>query len=305
LAPRDPHARSADAGDRLSNAVRIGYVLPNSWGLPDPSDDIELARLAEELGADSLWVSHHVIHTGFVADRLGTANYYDPLIALTAAALATTRVRLGTSVLVLGYLNPLTTAKQLATIDWLSHGRVDVGVGVGGLRNEFEATNVVAFDQRGKYGDEFIDVMKQLWTPGRSSYEGEFFSFDDVEAYPGPYRPGGLPVLIAGSGAPATRRLVARGDGWHGIEMAPDSAAAHCRMLAVRLADAGRDLAGFPLQVRLHIDASDLDTAAWRDRAVAYAEAGLTDLVLAPQSSDKGAHRRWLETLLPVLTSAT
>jgi probable F420-dependent oxidoreductase len=285
--------------------VRIGYVLPNSWGLPDPRDDVDLAGLAEELGADSLWVSHHVVHTGFVGDRLGTGNYYDPLIALAAAAMATTRARLGTSVLVLGYLNPVTTAKQLATIDWLSHGRVDVGVGVGGLRHEFEATNNVAFEQRGKYGDECIDVMKLLWTPGRSSFRGTYFSFDEVEAYPGPYRPGGLPVLIGGGGGPATRRLVTRGDGWHGIGMEPNAVAAHCRVLRDRLKEAGRNLAGFPLQMRLHVDASDLDTAAWRDRAAAYAEAGLTDLVLAPQTREKDAHRRWLETLLPVLTSAT
>jgi probable F420-dependent oxidoreductase len=286
--------------------VRIGYVLPNSWGLPDPRDDIELAQLAEELGVDSLWVSHHVIHTGFVAGRLGSGgNYYDPFIALAGAALATTRPRLGTSVLVLGYLNPFTTAKQLATIDWLSHGRLDVGVGVGGLREEFEATNVVSFEQRGKYADEFIDVMKLLWTPGRSSFRGEFFSFDDVEAYPGPYRPGGLPLLIAGSGAPATRRLLARGDGWHGIGMEPDAVAVHCGMLTARLKEMGRDLAGFPFQVRLHIDADDLDTAEWRHRTARYAEAGLTDLVLAPQTRDKDAHRRWLETLMPVLSSGT
>src|ERR1700733_6952936 len=144
--------------------------------------------MAERLGVDSLWVSHHVIHTGFVSDRLQTGNYYDPLISLTAAALATTRVRLGTSVLVLGYLNPFVTAKQLATIDWLSHGRVDVGVGVGSLRPEFDATKVVPFDQRGRYADEFIDVMRLLWSPGRGTFHGEFFSFDDVEAYPGPYQ---------------------------------------------------------------------------------------------------------------------
>jgi probable F420-dependent oxidoreductase len=274
--------------------------------MPDPGDDLDLARLAEELGVDSLWVSHHVVHTGFVADRLGPAgNYYDPLISLAAAALATTRPRLGTSVLVAGYLNPVVTAKQLATIDWLSHGRVDVGVGVGGLREEFDVTSVVPFDRRGRYGDEFIDVMKLLWNPGKSSYHGEFFAFDDIEAYPGPYRLGGLPVLVAGSGEAATRRLLARGDGWHGIGMEPDAVAVHCSMLTEKLSEAGRDTAGFPFQVRLHIDAEDLDTSVWRDRAAAYAQSGLTDLVLALQTRDKDAHRRWLGTLLPVLTSAT
>ncbi len=284
--------------------MRIGYVLPNSWGLPDPRDDLDLARRAEQLGADSLWVSHHVIHTGFVAERLGTGNYYDPLVALAAAALTTTRVRLGTSVLVLGYLNPFVTAKQLATIDWLSHGRVDAGVGVGGLRPEFDATNVVSWEQRGAYGDEFIDVLKLLWTPGPSSFRGEFFSFDDVEAYPGPYQPDGLPILIGGNGVRATHRLVARGDGWHGLGMEPDAVAAHRQKLAGEFEKHGRSFEGFPLQVRLHIDATDLDAAAWRQRAAAYAAAGLTDLVLAPQTRDLELQRRWLETLLPVLVAA-
>ncbi|HLG67344.1 MAG TPA: TIGR03619 family F420-dependent LLM class oxidoreductase [Acidimicrobiales bacterium] len=282
--------------------MRIGYVMPNSWGLEDPRDDVELAVLAEQLGAGSLWVSHHVIHTGFVAERLGTGNYYDPLVALTAAAMATTRARLGTSVLVLGYLNPVVTAKQLATIDWLSHGRVDVGVGVGALRAEFEAVNVVAFEERGAYADEFIDVMKELWAPGPSSFRGRFFSFDGVEAYPGPYRPGGLPVLVGGNGPSATRRLVARGDGWHGIGMDPAGAASHRAAVVERLHAAGRDTAGFTFQVRLHVDADLLDVEWWRREAAAYAAAGVTDLVLAPQTREKDAHRRWLETLLPVLT---
>jgi probable F420-dependent oxidoreductase len=266
---------------------------------------MELAILAEELGADSLWVSHHVIHTGFVADRLGTGNYYDPLISLAAAAAATTRVRLGTSVLVLGYLNPFVVAKQLATIDWLSHGRVDAGLGVGSLRSEFNVTKVVPYDQRGGYADEFIDVMRLLWGPGKSSFAGRFFSFDDVEAYPGPYRPGGLPILIGGNSGRALRRVVARGDGWHGIGLGPSAARDVKAQLADQLEHAGRSADGFPLQVRLHINADDLDTAAWQQRAATYSEAGVTDLVLAPQTRDRDTHRRWLETLVPVLTVAT
>ncbi len=284
--------------------MRIGYVLPNSWGLPDPRDDVELAVLAEELGADSLWVSHHEVHTGFVVERLGTGNYYDPLISMAAAALATTRVRLGTSVLVLGYLNPVVLAKQLATLDWLSHGRIDVGVGVGALAQEFAAVNAGPFAGRGRYADECIDVMKLLWSPGPSDYRGEFFTLDAVEAYPGPYTAGGLPVLIGGNGTVALRRTATRGDGWHGLGVEPGAVGGLRRDLARALAKAGRTIEGFPLQVRLHIDADDLDRAAWRARAAAYADAGVTELVLAPQTRDGATQRRWLETLLPALTAA-
>jgi probable F420-dependent oxidoreductase len=284
--------------------MRIGYVLPNSWGLPDPRDDVELAVLAEQLGAASLWVSHHVVHVDFVKERLGTGNYYDPLVSLAAAAMATSTVRLGTSVLVLGYLEPLTTAKQLATIDWLSHGRVDAGVGVGSLKPEFDVAGQMPFEDRGRYGDEFIEVLTRLWAPGPATFKGQFFTLDNAETYPGRYAPDSLRLLIGGNGGPATRRLIAHGDGWHGIAMPPDAVAAHIKMLTSRLEQAGRSADGFPMQIRLHVDADQLDAATWRDTARAYAQAGLTDLVLAPQTRDKDAQRRWLETLLPVLTSA-
>ena len=282
--------------------MRIGYVLPNSWGLPDPRDDVELAVLAEQLGAGSLWVSHHVVHVDFVQARLGTANYYDPLISLAAAAMATSTVRLGTSVLVLAYLDPLVTAKQLATIDWLSHGRVDAGVGVGNLKPEFEAAGK-DFEGRGEYADEFIDVLRRLWSPGPATYFGEYFTLGGVETYPGRYGPDSLRLLIGGNGGPATRRLIERGDGWHGIAMPPDAVAAHIRTLTEQLTAAGRSTEDFPMQIRLHVEPDQLDATTWRDTARAYAEAGLTDLVLAPQTRDKDAHRRWLETVLPAAIS--
>src|SRR5215510_2439499 len=112
--------------------MRFGYVTPNSWGFDTPQQVIDLAVQAEDLGVDSLWVSHHVLHRGFVADRLENRRpYHDPLVMLAAFATATSRARLGTSVLVVPYLHPMPTAKTLATVDHLSDGRVDVGVGSG------------------------------------------------------------------------------------------------------------------------------------------------------------------------------
>ncbi|MFI5047880.1 MAG: LLM class flavin-dependent oxidoreductase, partial [Acidimicrobiia bacterium] len=100
--------------------MRFGYVTPNSWGLDTPQQVIDLAVQADGLGADSLWVSHHVLHQGFVADRLGSRPYYDPLVMLAAFATATSTARLGTSVLLAPYLHPMPTAKTFATIDQLS-----------------------------------------------------------------------------------------------------------------------------------------------------------------------------------------
>src|SRR5262249_12935733 len=115
--------------------MRIGYVTPNSWGLESPDAVVRLAVEAEERGAHSLWVSHHVLHVGFVGERLqGGRPYHDPLVMLTLFSAATSTARLGTSVLVLPYLHPVPLAKALATIDHASHGRLDVGIGVGGLQ---------------------------------------------------------------------------------------------------------------------------------------------------------------------------
>src|SRR5690606_24200614 len=119
---------------------------------------------------------------------------------------ATSTPRIGTSVLVVPYLHPMPTAKMLATIDHLSQGRLDAGVGVGGLRDEHDAIAQVAFERRGAYGNEFLEVMRLLWSGRPSSFDGEFFSFDDLEAHPGSYRDTGIPILVGGHGPAALTR---------------------------------------------------------------------------------------------------
>jgi probable F420-dependent oxidoreductase len=284
--------------------MRFGYVTPNSWGLDTPQQVIDLAVQAEQLGADSLWVSHHVLHRGFVADRLeNRLPYHDPLVMLAAFATATSTARLGTSVLVLPYLHPMPTAKTFATIDHLSRGRVDVGVGVGGLRAEHETIAQVPFERRGKYANEFIEVMRLLWSPGPSSFDGEFFSFVDLEAYPGPYETGGLPVYVGGGGEAAARRAGRFAEGWHGIGLEPDAVPDTIDGLQRAFAAEGRSFDSRPFQLRLHIPIEDQDLDQWRRRFDAYAAAGVTELVLAPQSGDVEAHRVWLDAMVPTLSS--
>ncbi len=283
--------------------MRLGYVTPNSWGLDTPQRVIDLAVRADELGAHSLWVSHHVLHRGFVDERLGGKPYHDPLVMLTAFAAATSRARLGTSVLVVPYLHPMPTAKALATIDHLSGGRVDVGVGVGSLRVEHDDVAQVPFEQRGGYGNEFLEVMKLLWSEEAASFSGRYFSFEDLAAHPGPFRKGGLPLLVGGGGSAARARAARFGDGWHGIGLEPDEVPAHLDAVRVAFEARGRSFDGLPFQLRLHIPVEDVDVDAWKTRFDRYAAAGVTDLVLAPQSGDVDLHERWLDTLIPALTS--
>ncbi|MDH3678888.1 MAG: TIGR03619 family F420-dependent LLM class oxidoreductase [Acidimicrobiia bacterium] len=193
--------------------MKLGFVLPNNWGLPDPAPLIDLAVEAEERGIDSVWVNHHVVNVGYIEERLDTRPYYDALTVLTWAAARTERVKLGTSVLVLPYLHPIVLAKTLATLDQLSGGRVIAGVGVGSLPEE-NAVLTVGYGDRGPSSDEAIEVMRALWSSPVADHDGERFSFAALKTGPQPVQ-SPLPLWVGGSGGPAQRRAARVGQGWH------------------------------------------------------------------------------------------
>ena len=170
--------------------MKFGWILPNNWGVQRAVDVIDLGVRAESLGYDSVWVNHHVLNVGYVGERLGDRPYYDALTTLTWIAARTGRLRLGTSVLVLPYLNPLVLAKTVATLDVFSGGRVTLGVGVGMLPAENRALGS-DYATRGAYADESIRVMRELWTAPEPSFHGRFFRFDRVKFSPKPLQPGG------------------------------------------------------------------------------------------------------------------
>ena len=185
--------------------MKLGFVLPNNWGLHDPAAVVGLGVAAEERGLDSVWVNHHVVNVGYIAERLGDRPYYDALTTLAWVGAKTTRIRLGTSVLVLPYLHPMVLAKELATIDQLSGGRLIAGVGVGSLPEE-NAILGVGYDDRGKRADECIGVMRALWAAGPADFDGDHYRMDGVVASPKPIQDD-LEVWIGGSvGRPADGR---------------------------------------------------------------------------------------------------
>src|SRR5687767_12855211 len=143
--------------------MRIGISLLNNWGIADVHALVDLATRAEALGFDSVWVHDHVFNVAHVLDRIGGRPYYEPLTLLSFVAARTTSVKLGTSVLVLPYHNPIRLAKAAATLDVLSRGRLILGVGVGAVENEMEAMGT-AFKERGAFTDEAMAVMRTLWT---------------------------------------------------------------------------------------------------------------------------------------------
>ena len=269
--------------------MRFGFALPNHWGVEDPEDLLDLATRAEQAGFASVWVAHHVLNAGYVGERLGMRPYWDALTVLGWVAARTERVRLGTSVLVLPYLHPMPLAKQLATIDVLSGGRLDLGVGVGAMPEENEALGV-DYHTRGAQADECIDVLKALWADGSASYAGTHYRFEDAVSSPKPLQRPHPPLLIGGNGIPALRRVARCGDGWHPFLLTAEQMEQRLPRLDEELARAGRSREEISVSLRVEIDA-----VPTREAAGVYAALGIDELVIALNSGDADEQRRRLD----------
>ena len=266
--------------------MRFGFVLPNNWGIADAGAVGSLAVEAEDLGLDSVWVNHHVINIGYVAERLGDRPYHDALTMLTWAAARTDRVKLGTSVLVVPYLHPMILAKSLATLDQLSGGRVVAGLGVGSLPQE-NAVLGVGYDDRGRYADEAIAVMQRLWARGDAEFSGQHFSFSGVTSSPKP-RQTPLPVWIGGTSGSARGRAARLGQGWHPM-CSSQGLARRMPLLDEALADTGRTRTDIVVAPRIDVAAvPDANSVA------AFADAGADELVISTSSPDLGEVRAGL-----------
>ena len=267
--------------------MRFGYVVPNNNGIANPSELIELALHAEELGFDSVWVSHHVLNVGYIHDRLGNKPYHDALVTLTWIAARTTRIKLGTSVLVMPYLHPMVLAKELATLDHLCGGRLIVGLGVGSLPEE-NAAFCLPYESRGKYGNEFIGVLRALWTQDAATFRGEYFNFEGLVTAPKPLQRPHPPIVIGGNRPVALRRVARLGDGWHPMNLSPDSVRKRIPLIREEEHKVGRP----PMStVQLRIGMERITAAAVAD----YEEAGVTEFVMSPDGGTLAERRTALK----------
>jgi probable F420-dependent oxidoreductase len=207
--------------------MRLGLFGINFGARSRPDALVEAAQAAEDAGFESVWTGEHVVLPDPQVPPSPMAPQdpcLDPLLALAWAAAATTTVRVATGIIILPQRNPVVFAKQVASLDVLSGGRVTLGIGVGYLEPEFRAIGA-NFDERGAVTDEHLEAMQHLWYDDAPSYGGRFVAFSGVDAHPRPVqRP--IPIVVGGHTPRAYRRAVARGHGWYGYAMTPETAAA-------------------------------------------------------------------------------
>lgn len=195
--------------------MQFGVWIPNCRHLATAEIIRSTALRAEQLGYDSVWVSDHVVVPNALVPRIG-ACIYDPLVTLSVIAGATQRVRLGTTVLIVPYRNPVLTAKMISSLDALSGGRVIVGIGAGWLAEE-SAMLGVPFNERGPMTDEYLAAMQELWTSPAPSFAGKYTQFDELQFEPKPVQKPYPPIWVGGHGRASLRRAVATGAAWHPI----------------------------------------------------------------------------------------
>jgi probable F420-dependent oxidoreductase len=239
----------------MSRTLEFGIALPNCTeglcyptGFTSPEIVVRMAQVAERLGYDSVWCNDHFTTQRYVRERWPEPpNYYEPLITLAAVAAATGRVRLGTCVIVVPLREPVLLAKQVATLDVFSRGRVIFGVGVGAYREEFEATHPRrSGERRGWVHEEGLQALTRLLTDRRASFAGRYLEFNDVELYPKPVqRP--LPMWTSGNTRVAAERAGRWCQGWLPAVMPPATLARYAAVLRESADRAGRDASGIDI----------------------------------------------------------
>jgi probable F420-dependent oxidoreductase len=260
-----------------------------------------VASAADSCGFATLWAGEHVVMVDRSASRYpysddgviavpAEADWLDPVIALGFAAAASSRIGVATGVLLLPEHNPVVVAKQAASLDRLSGGRLTLGVGVGWSKEEFAALGV-PFEHRAARTAEYVAAMRTLWRDDIASFDGKFVGFDSIRVNPKPVRDRRIPVVVGGNSDAALRRVAAWGDGWYGFNL---DGVAEVRERVAKVgrlcAEAGRDRSELRLSVALRSPSvGEVD---------ALSEVGVDELVLVAAPPDQAeAATGWVSAL--------
>ena len=245
----------------------FGVHLPHLGRNAERDVLISFAEEADRLGYHSAWTSDHIVGPASVdsiypysEDGSFPAPYdmawLDPIATLLFVASRTENIKLGVTVMVIGYRMPIQTAKNYATLDQLSNGRAILGVGIGWNREEFEALGM-PWDNRGKRADEMLDLYEVLFTEQKPSFDGKYYQVPDLYFEPKPVN-GHIPVWIGGDTEPAWRRTVERGDVFHAAFEKADNIDTAWKRIGELCEEKGRDVAELGLSVRYFLDFDNL-----------------------------------------------
>jgi probable F420-dependent oxidoreductase len=289
--------------------MKIGVIAPASSPVATPDYVHALGAAVEERGFHSLWAPEHVVLFDQYASkypysddgRLGgppDAGPLEPFVTLSFLASATKRIRLGTGVLLVPQRNPVYTAKSVSSLDWLSGGRVELGVGIGWLREEFAALGV-PWERRGDRTRSYLGVMRALWRDDVSQYRDEFYQLAPCRQFPKPVQKPNPPVLFGGESDAALARVAEVGDGWYGFNLTPKTASERIAQLSRRLARAGRERS----DVRIYA------TPSWReplgaDTVARFAEAGVEQVIVSVAARSLDDLLRKLDKAAPLVDVA-
>jgi probable F420-dependent oxidoreductase len=199
--------------------MRFGIFGINTGACARPETAAKVARAAEAAGFESVWTGEHVVLPDPQAPPSPARPQHpmlDPAVALAFLAAHTRRVKLGTGIIILPQRNPLVLAKELASVDVLSNGRLIFGLGAGYLKAEFDALGA-RFEDRGARTDEYIEVVRALWTQAKPSFAGRTVSFSGIDAQPRPVQKPHPPIVVGGTSVHAFERALLRGNGWYGF----------------------------------------------------------------------------------------
>ncbi len=242
--------------------MEFGLHLPNAGAGASAEAILRVARTAEDLGFDSAWCFDHLftpadLQTAYPYQREGryflsaSDPFFDPIALFGVLMGATSKIKIGTGVMIAAYRHPIVLAQILATIDNFSPGRIVLGLGAGWMREEFDALGV-SFEKRGARLDEYIEALRTMWAAPASSFEGDFYSWPEAGFLPNPMSP--IPMIVGGHSDPAMRRAARIGDGWavvtgSGSQRAEGIAPVVGKMKEL-LEKEGRDLEGFQLMLQ-------------------------------------------------------
>ena len=247
--------------------MQFGLGLPHAGTSAQGQNAIVFAQRAEALGFESLWCGDHLVlptagtqQYPYTADgsfpRSSRVGFIETLTLLAYVASVTSRIRLGSTVIILPYRNPIVQAKMFASLDVLSGGRVICGVGVGWLQKEFEVLGA-SYQDRGPVSDEYLQIFRLLWTEENPAFHGRFYQFDGIQFWPKPVQ-SPLPIWVGGHSKRSIRRALTYGQAWHPTRQTPGFVAEHLPYMRQEAARLGRDPASLTISLKRSLHITDI-----------------------------------------------